>query len=109
MTATYDTEHDVRFTRLSPPSATSRSVSTSIAEVGGSDRGFLWRLNSYWRYQQMPDGVLVDMESLSLSRNVPAIVRPVALPIVNRVARESMVRTLTAFGSWFEPTRYPKA
>jgi putative flippase GtrA len=105
VTATYDTEHDVNITRLSPTLAVSRSVSTSIAEVGGGDRGFLWRLNSYWRYQQLTGGVLVQMESLTLSRSVPAIVRPVALPIVNRVARESVVRTLSAFRSWFPPSR----
>ena len=109
VTATYDTEHDVRFTRLSPTLAVSRSVSTRIVEIGGSDRGFLWRLNSYWRYQQTRDGVLVEMESLTLSRNVPAIVRPIALPIVNRVARESVVRTLAAFRGWFEPTPHPPA
>jgi putative flippase GtrA len=110
VSATYDTEHDVRITRLSPTLAVSRSVSTRIAEVGGGgDRGFLWRLNSYWRYQQLTGGVLVEMESLTLSRSVPALVRAVALPIVNRVARESVVRTLSAFRSWFESRGYPKA
>ncbi len=34
----------------------------------GKDRGFLWRLNSYWRYQQVDGGVLVECESLTLSR-----------------------------------------
>ena len=61
VTATYDTEHHVTFERLSPTLATSRSVSTRIVELGGDDRGFLWRLNSYWRYQQVGDGVLVEM------------------------------------------------
>ena len=109
VTATYDTEHAVTITRLSPTLAVSRSISTRIAEVGGGDRGFLWRLNSYWRYQQLPTGVLVEMESLTLSRSVPAVVRPVAMPIVNRVARESVVRTLSAFRSWFEPSHSPIA
>ena len=104
VTATYDTEHHVTFERLSPTLATSRSVSTRIVELGGDDRGFLWRLNSYWRYQQVGDGVLVEMESLTLSRSVPALVRPVALPIVGRVARESVNRTLEAFRRWFEPS-----
>jgi putative flippase GtrA len=104
VTATYDTEHDVTFTRLSPKLAISRSVATRIVEVGGENRGFLWRLNSYWRYQEVPGGVMVTMESLTLSRDVPTIVRPLAMPIVSRVARESVTRTLNAFRSWFEPT-----
>jgi putative flippase GtrA len=102
VSATYDTEHDVTFERLSPVLATSRSVATRIAEVGGDDRGFMWRLNSYWRYQETSEGVLVEMESLTLSRDVPAIVRPIAMPLVSRVARESVRRTLDAFTNWFQ-------
>lgn len=101
ITATYDTEHDVTFTRLSPTLAASRSVSTRITELGGDNRGFMWRLNSYWRYEQVSGGVLVEMESLTLSRSVPAVLRPIAMPIVSRVARESVGRTLAAFRSWF--------
>jgi putative flippase GtrA len=95
VTMTYDTEHDMRFERWTGTFATARSVATRIDEAGG-DHGFLWRLNSYWRYLQTNDGVLVELESLSLSRTVPALLRPVASPIVTRIARESMVRTLEA-------------
>ena len=102
VTATYDTEHEMTFTRHSPALATARSVATRIEEVGGGDRGFLWRLHSYWRYEQQPGGVLVELESLTLSRSVPAVVRPVAMPLVNQVARESMTRTLEALRQFFE-------
>ena len=95
VTMTYDSEHDMRFERWTGTFATARSVATRIDEVGG-DHGFLWRLNSYWRYLQVNDGVLVELESLTLSRTVPALLRPVAAPIVTRIARESMVRTLEA-------------
>src|SRR6185436_4085379 len=101
VTATYDTEHEMTFTRHSPALATARSVATRIEEVGG-DRGFLWRLHSYWRYEQQSGGVLVELDSLTLSRSVPAIVRPVAMPLVNQVARESMTRTLEALQRFFE-------
>ena len=96
VTVTYDTEHEMTFRRRTPAIATARSVATRIAEVGGGDRGFLWRLNSYWRYEQIDGGVRVDLESLTLSRDVPALVRPIASPIVSRIARESMVSTLDA-------------
>lgn len=102
VTATYDTEHEMSFTRHSTTLASARSVATRIEEVGGGDRGFLWRLHSYWRYEQRPDGVLVELESLTLSRSVPAIARPVAMPLVNRIARESMARTLDALKQFFE-------
>jgi hypothetical protein len=94
VTAVYDTEHLVTFTRHSPAMATSRSVSTRIVERDSGDRGFLWRLNSYWRYTQVGTDVRIDLESLSLSRAIPRVARPVARPIVDRIARESLRRTL---------------
>jgi putative flippase GtrA len=100
LTVTYDTEHDVTFSRPSADVATSRSVATSIAEVGGDDRGFLWRLNSYWRYVQVGPDVRVELESLSLSRPVPLLLRPVASPLISSVARESVTRALDALRSY---------
>jgi putative flippase GtrA len=96
ITVTYDTEHDVTFRRHGQGLATSQSIATSIREVGGNDRGFLWRLNSYWTYRQVGTDVRVDLLSLSLSRNVPALAIPIAMPIVNRIARESTARALEA-------------
>jgi len=102
MTVTYDTEHRVKFEFHSPDLATSRSVSTKIVEAGGADHGFLWKLNSYWRYSQIGSNVLVEVESLSLSREVPTLLKPVASPIISRIARESMERTLGALRDFFD-------
>jgi putative flippase GtrA len=96
VTVRYDTEHHMQFRRVTPALATARSVATRIEQVGGGDHGFLWRLHSYWRYEEIDGGVRVDLQSLTLSRNVPALVRPMAAPLVNRIARESMFRTLEA-------------
>ncbi|MEX1128186.1 MAG: GtrA family protein [Vicinamibacterales bacterium] len=105
LTVTYNTEHEVEYRRLGNR-ATSRSVSTKIAELAnagtpkerekraGDDHGFLWRLNAYWRFEQWGDGVLIECESVSLSRHVPLIARPVVGPIANRIARESLERTM---------------
>jgi putative flippase GtrA len=100
VTVTYDTEHDMRFRRWTSHLATARSVATRIEEVGGTDHGFLWRLHSYWRYEQIDGGVLVELESLTLSRDVPSIVRPIAAPLIARIARESMARTLDALQAY---------
>ena len=105
MTVTYNTEHQVQYRRHGGR-ASSRSVSTKVAEVAdagtanerekpaGEDHGFLWKLNAYWRFEQMGDGVLIECESVSLSRSVPMLVRPLVGPIANRIARESLERTL---------------
>lgn len=104
VTVVYDTEHDVTFTRHSPTMVTSRSVSTRIAEADGGDRGFLWRLNSYWRYTQVGSDVRVDLESLSLSRSVPRVARAVARPVIDRIARESLGRTLDSVQRFLQAT-----
>ncbi len=112
---TYDIEHRVRYTRHSPDHATSRSVSVRIVQVDdpgtpaeralpeGNDLGFLWRLNAYWRYTEVEGGVLVECESLALSRSVPLVVRGLAGPLNDRVSRESLANTLRALKTGFGP------
>jgi putative flippase GtrA len=107
ITATYNTEHTVEYKRFGSARASARSVATRIAELAdagtanerekppGSDRGFLWRLNAYWRYENVPGGVLIECESVSLSRDVPMLVRPFVTGTVEGVARDSLERTLT--------------
>ena len=96
ITVRYDTEHEMTFTRGSPTLTTARSVATRIVQDDGGDRGFLWRLNSYWTYLQQGRDVRIDVVSLSLSRDVPLLARPIVGPLVTRVGRESMTRTLDA-------------
>ncbi len=86
VTAYYDTEQDAEYRTIDPGRILSWSIATRIAELEnpgtsaererppGEDRGFLWRLVSWWRYQETEDGVVVECESASLSRDVPAIV-----------------------------------
>jgi hypothetical protein len=103
----YDTEHRVRFERISPVRAASESTATKIAEVADAntpseheltsdnDHGYLWRWNAYWRYEQVPGGVIAECESVSLSRELPVMLFFLR-PIVNGTAQESMARTLLA-------------
>ena len=106
VTVVYDTEHAVRFTRHGPHRASSTSTAVKIAELAaaltpaehevapGDDRGYLWRWQAYWRYEQVAGGVLAECESISLSRDIPAMVRYLVRPMVERTARESLERTL---------------
>jgi putative flippase GtrA len=106
ITVTYNTEHAIEYRRISGSRAMGRSVATRIAELddgatarerekpAAEDRGFLWGLNAYWRYEATSGGVLIECESVSLSRPVPLLIRPLANPIVDRIARESLERTL---------------
>ena len=100
VTVTYDTVHVVTFSNVSPSRATSTSTSVRIHEIG-EDHGFLWRLNAYWRYEDAPGGVIAECESITLSRDIPAVVRFIVSPVVERTARETMTKTLVTLRSRF--------
>ena len=84
LTVVLNTEHDVHYVHLNRERWQSRSYSTHIGEVenadkpderelpAGKDHGFLWRLYSYWRFEERDGGVYVECEAVSLTRNVPA-------------------------------------
>ena len=120
VTVHYNTEHAVAYTRHRAGAASSRSVATRIAELDdagtaperekpvGRDRGFLWRLNSYWRYQRVDEGVIVECESLSLSRGIPRLLRWMASPLINRTARDILSSTLASMAEVLS-TRAPAA
>lgn len=113
VTVTLNTEHEMRFTHYDEGRASSSSATTRIAEVmdvgtprerekpEGNDSGFLWRLNSYWRYEQVDGGVIVELESLSLSRSVPILLWPMAAPLIKSAAKGSVDRTLTSMRERF--------
>lgn len=108
VTLHFNTEHEMRYARHGAGRASSRSVATRIAELEeagtpderekpvGVDRGFLWRLNSYWRYEEVAGGVIVECESITLSRSIPSLVRWMVKPLIESAARESMERTLSS-------------
>jgi putative flippase GtrA len=108
ITVSYNSEHEVVYRHLGAARASSRSVATKIAELvaagtpqereagAADDRGFLWKLNAYWRFELADGGVLIECESVSLSRNVPRLLRPFVTGAVERIARDSLARTLTS-------------
>jgi hypothetical protein len=106
LTVVLNTEHDVRYFPLDEKRQHSRSYSTKIAEVAdagkpgehelppGRDHGFLWRLNSYWRFLERDGGVYVECEAISLTRGVPMGLGWMITPIIRDLPRESLAHTL---------------
>jgi hypothetical protein len=106
ITVVVNSEHDARFTRDAPDRVRSRIVSTRIAEVEepdtaeerelpvGRDGGYLWRLNSYWRFLERDGGVYVECESITLTRGIPTGFGWLVRPFVTSIPRESLAFTL---------------
>ena len=108
LTVVLNTEHDVRYFALDATRVHSRSYSRKIAELDdagtqqerelppGKDHGFLWRLNSYWRFQERDGGVYVECEAISLTRGIPMGLGWMITPIIRDLPRESLEKTLNA-------------
>ncbi len=69
-----------------------RSYTEEVAQ--GSDSGFLWRLNSYWRFEAADGGVYARCEAISLSRDVPPGLGWMLKGFLESFPKESMVNTL---------------
>ena len=107
VTVVLNTEYDVHYTMLGNDRAYARSYSTRIAEVDhaggaietekpiGNDSGFLWRLNSYWRFWQRDGGTYVQLEAISLTRDIPTGLGWLIRPLVTSVPQESLQFTLS--------------
>ena len=118
ITVTLNTEHDVRYFPVDATHCYSRSYSTRIAEVAdagtpqehekpiGHDGGFLWRLYSYWRFEQKGGGVYVECESISLTRDIPFLVKPLIAGFIESIPRESLQMTLGSTRSALQ-ARFP--
>jgi len=57
-------------------------------------RGYVWRLHTVTRYEERNGGVYVEMETIALSRPVPAAVRWMVNPVVARFSRSELMTSL---------------
>ncbi len=117
ITVHYNTEHVVEYRRHAANRISSKSYATKIAQLEdagtpaeherppGDDGGYLWRLNSYWRFQQQDSGVVITCESISLSRSIPAGLQWLIKGYLESVPRESLTNTLTSIREGFHSAR----
>ena len=108
LTVVLDTEHEIHYFPVDATHAHSRSYSTRVAEVenhgkpderqkpGGNDGGYLWRINTYWRFVERDAGTYVQCESVSLTRDIPTGLGWLLSGFVTSLPRESLTFSLTA-------------
>lgn len=108
ITVVLDSTYDVTFGRLDAQNGYSLSRSTKVSEIADAGtasehglspqeaHGFLWRLNSYWSYEERDGGLYMQIESISLTRSIPMGLGWVVGPFVESVPRESLEFTLRA-------------
>ena len=113
ITVVMDTTYDITFGRadfgqFGAQHGYSISRSTQIAEIAspgtaheraldpGEEHGFLWRMNTYWSYEERDGGLYIEIESVSLSRSIPVGLGWAIGPFIESVPRDSLEFTLHA-------------
>ena len=106
ITVTLNTNHAVHYSQAGSRRWYSRSYSTRIAEVAnadtpnehekpiGHDGGFLWRINSYWKFEEKDGGVYIECESVSLTRDIPTGLGWLIKPFITSIPKESLEMTM---------------
>ena len=105
-TVVFNTDYDVHWGTVEPTRVYSNSISTRIAEVKDPDKpdgpelpvgtghGYLWRLNTYWRFEEKDGGVYLQCEALSLTRDMPYGMGWLLKPLVTSIPKASLNRAL---------------
>lgn len=108
ITVVVDSYHDVYYRQLSPTRWFCRSYTSSIAEVESPNTpkevilapdtgyGFMWRLYSYWRFEEKNGGMFLECRAMSLTRDIPTGLGWIIEPIIRKLPRESLINTLAA-------------
>lgn len=105
-TVVFNSEYDSHWGEVDSKRAYSHCISRKIAEVKdpsrpdgeewpeGHGRGYLWRLNTYWRFEEKDGGVYMQCEALALTRDIPFGLVWLLKPLVAKIPRESLNRAL---------------
>jgi hypothetical protein len=107
-TVVLDATYDITFGRLDALHGYSISRSTKISEIDAAgtsreralnadeEHGFLWRMNTYWSYEERDGGLYIQIESITLTRSVPTGLGWAIGPFIESIPRQSLEFTLRA-------------
>ncbi len=96
--------------RLTPDVGYSITEATRLTELGDpgmpqerpltqrAAHGYVEKVFTIVRYRQADAGLYVEVESFTLSRDIPAAIRWIATPLVQRFSRQTMADTLERLG-----------
>jgi hypothetical protein len=106
ITVVLDSEHDIHYFPIDATHCRSQSKTSKIAEVEnpgkrderemppGTGHGFLWKLDTYWRFQERDGGTWIECEAISLTRDIPTGLGWLIEPIIRSLPQESLENTL---------------
>jgi len=87
----HNISHSTHITEIADP-----GTPTEHALDSQHEHGFLWRLNTYWSWEERDGGLYMQIETVTLTRAVPAGLGWAIGPFVQSIPRESIEFTLRA-------------
>jgi hypothetical protein len=85
----YNISHSTRIAEIADP-----GKATEHALDSDHEHGFLWRLNTYWSWEERDGGLYMQIETVSLTRSVPTGLGWAIGPFIESIPRESLDFTL---------------
>jgi hypothetical protein len=107
ITTVMETDQQVHYHVVDGTRAWSRSRDTRVQQVDnwgrpderlepeGHDKGFVWKLNAFWRFEEKNGGTYLECTSISLSRDLPVGLGWVVGSLVSNLSKETLAFTLT--------------
>ncbi len=107
ITVVIDADYVVDYTQLSPTRYETMNLATNIFHVhdagkanerrqpGDEADGYLWRFRMICRFDQRDEGTYEECESVSLTRGIPWLLKPIVSPFVNSVPKDAIEFTLS--------------
>lgn len=111
VTSVIDTDQEIHYDIVDATRAWSWSRTTRVQQVDNAGKaderllpdglgaGFLWKMNTYWRFKEKGGGTYVECQSVSLTRDIPTGLGWLIGPVVTSVPRESLTFTLATIRS----------
>ena len=108
ITVVLDTDHDVHYFQVDGARWGCRSYTTRTAEVDDAGKpnekvrppdagyGFLWRLDTYWRFEERDGGAYAECRAISLTRDIPTVLKWIIEPMVRSLPKDTLIHTLNA-------------
>jgi hypothetical protein len=111
ITVVLDTDHDVHYFHLGGADGARwgcRSYTTRTAEVDDAGKpnekvqppdtgyGFLWRMDTYWRFEERDGGAYAECRAISLTRDIPTVLKWIIEPMVRSLPKDTLIHTLKA-------------
>jgi hypothetical protein len=107
ITTVIETDEQVHYQVVDSKHAWSRSRDTRVQEVDnagrsderlepeGHDKGFVWKLNTFWLFEEKDGGTYLECLAISLSRDIPTGLGWIVGSLVTNLSKESLAFTLT--------------